>query len=187
MEQATGKKILIIYNSRNTGRQTVTGPVTKQSYGYRKDGDKFEVYEADMRVRPDLFRPVKPLPQAAPVVGVRGHGVRRRQVVQETPDGPQLSAPPPPPPPKKIVPMERGEEIVHVLTTLPDSKLEWPIEELDWSDTKVNAGHLKLLGDHGILTLADLDKTSEAELLKIKGIGEATVRSVYAMKDRYEL
>jgi len=195
VEQATGKKVLIIYNTRNAGKHMVTGSATKQSYGYRKGGDRFEVYEADMRVRPDLFRPVNPIVQPKRVVAMRSDRADRQQrvarIIEERQGKPPgaVPAPPPPPPPEAIDrdEVKHGESVVHVLKKMPDNKMEWPIEELDWSKTKVNAGHIKLLKDNGINKLSDLDNTSQADLLRISGVGPATVRSLYSMKSKYDL
>lgn len=194
MEQATGKKVRITYNSRNSGRHTVTGSVTKESYGYRRGGEQFDVYEADMRARPDLFRPLNPPPRPQQIVSSRSDQIARKeriaQVTAERQGKPAgaVPAPPPPPPPLAIEPeTKHGEEVVAVLTTLPDDKREWPIEELDWSKTKVNSGHIKLLRENGVNTLNDVDRLGTAGLLAINGIGPATIRALQSMKSRYDL
>jgi hypothetical protein len=71
MEHATGPKVLIEYTPRTTGRHTVNSHTTNESYGPRKRGDRFEVYRADMAVRPDLFRPVNEVAKPEPVVATR--------------------------------------------------------------------------------------------------------------------
>lgn len=193
MEQTAGKKILIIYSSRSSGRHTVTGPATKTAYGYRKQGDKFEVFEADMRVRPDLFRAANPRPVSNKIVARRGGG--KAPAGQPTPMPVKVTTPlaadAPPPPPIKITPLGKKdpvtpEEIAEAESVLPDDKLLWPLTELDWSGTRVNKGHLKTLADNGIKRLTDLEKTNEAQLVEVDGIGPATVTAVYAQYYKYK-
>lgn len=184
MEQATGQKVLIIYQSRSDGRHTVTGPATKTAYGYRRRGDKFEVYEADMRTRPDLFRPANPAPAPQRIVARRGG--REAPVGQPVPATIPAGAPPPPPTPLgKMYPVTAAE-VEAAKPVLPDDKLLWPLAELDWSGTRVNSGHLGLLAEEGIKRLKDLEKTNEAGLLAINGIGEATVLALYAQEAKYK-
>lgn len=188
MEQATGKRIKIVYQSRSTGRHMVTGPATKEDYGYRRRGDVFEIFEADMRVRPDLFRRVNPVAKPQKVVAKR----KQARTRTPAPAGQPLAAPAPPPPPKHVNPQARAhpvtpEEFAKAASKLPPERVQWPLAELDWSDTRVNQSQIDLLAKNGIRVLADLSKTNEAQLLQISGIGEATVRALYAQWERYNL
>lgn len=183
MEQATGKKVLIVYQHKSTGKHTVTGAVTKTAYGYRKRGDRFEVYEADMKVRPDLYRPVNAKPKPDRVVALRSARARAEEKVRmqrrkaQTTAPPGMPAPEPPPPPKHINPRED-------MIQEPEMT-EVPLSGFDWAGTRVNKGHLAKLSKAGIHKLSDLDETNEAMLLKITGIGPSTVRALYNMQRKY--
>jgi hypothetical protein len=187
MEQATGNKILIVYKSPSVGRTLVTGPSTKEKYGYRKKDDVFEVYEADMKTRPDIFRPVNQPPRQERVVGRRGDAARaqalqpRAQPIEKKIEGYTPITPiaqPLPPPPKA--------EGHTVKATAPvDSKLDWPLDKLDWSGTRVNTIHLNTLQANGVTSLRSLDNFTEAQLIAIKGIGDATVRALDEKRKRY--
>jgi hypothetical protein len=182
MEHATGPKVLIEYTPRTTGRHTVNSHTTNESYGPRKRGDRFEVYRADMAVRPDLFRPVNEVAKPAPVVATRAEQARvtrltkeqaNLQVASKTP----LSAPPPPPAPVVVSAEVEWDKA-------PDP-LDVRLSSLDWKGTGVNKNHVKILMSNGITSLNDLDNTNEAELLGITGIGEKVVSQLY--KKRGEL
>ena len=190
MEQAPGRKVLIIYSSRSAGKTGVRGMATKEFYGNRKQGDQFEVYEADMRMRPDLFRPVAP-PKPPQIVAKRGELIGQNPSVitdknrlaiaaKKEVDAASLQAPPAPPPPEPIV-----EETVK--DNVPD-QLSARLNTLDWKGTKVNKNHLKLLMSNGITTLndvGDLGIDGDADLLAIKGIGEGVVNELYTMLEKY--
>lgn len=186
MEQATGNKVLIVYKSRSIGRTLVTGPATKEKYGYRKRDDVFEVYEADMKTRPDIFRPVNQPPKQEKVVGRRGDAARakasqprpsvERAIEGYTPVTP-IAQPLPPPP--------KAEGHTVKATTPVDSKLDWPLDKLDWSGTRINTIHLNKLQAKGVTSLRSLDNFTEAQLINIKGIGDATVRALDEKRKRY--
>lgn len=182
MEQATGPKVLIEYTSRSAGKTFVVGYVTKEKYGLRKHGDTFEVYRADMAVRPDLFRPIAQ-EKPPPVVGMRGANAQERlatvarQEVAKAAPPPVKAAPPPPPAPEPIDPdYQEPQE--------PDY-LGMRLSSLDWKGTKVNKNHLKILMSNGITSLGDLENTNEVELMKIKGIGDTVVGELYHKRDEY--
>jgi len=171
VSQATGEKVLIMYNSRNRGRQTVVGPVTKQKYGYRKHGDVFEVYEADMRVRPDLYRAVQVNDVGRPVKPEGNPAVKIRQQNPRTlPDFVRRPPAPPPPP----------EPIVVESATVVDNPQH--LANIEWE--KINSNHIKLLADAGVITFDDVNARSEEELLAIKGIGPVVVKE---LKERARL
>lgn len=211
MEQATGGKVLVKFNSRSSGRQTVTGPSTKTPYGYRKQGDVFEVFEADMKVRPDLFRPVNPPPERMPTVALRSDrtipnrpemkpvdlnrnfGEARPETRKPTQSGQlrphALQAQAPPPPPKHVNPQSKQyptteQEVVHWAEEV--DKMDIPLSSLDWSGTRINKSHFKVLGDAGINSLRDASTRNESQLLEIEGIGPATVRGLLDLLNKYQ-
>lgn len=177
VEQKTGNKILIKYDPRSIGRHTVTGPATHESYGYRKKGDTFEVYEADMRVRPDLFKAVKPRNDRAKIVATRAEQVRaRRTQIRERKEAQVAAqkAPEPPPAPEPIGDQNTGSMEEIELDKIPEGQKR--LADLDWSGTRVNQSHIDLLVKDGVTCLDDLSSRNEASLLNINGIGPATVR-----------
>ena len=182
MEQATGPKVLIEYTSRSAGKTFVVGYVTKEKYGLKKHGDTFEVYRADMAVRPDLFRPIA-TQKPPPVVGMRGANaqarlatVAREEVAKAAPP-PAKAAPPPPPAPEPIDPDYQEEKE-------PDY-LSMRLSSLDWKGTKMNKNHLNILTSNGITSLNSLDDMDRDDLLRISGIGEVIVTALYDKRDEY--
>lgn len=191
MEQAPGRKVLIIYSSRSAGKTGVRGMATKEFYGNRKQGDQFEVYEADMRMRPDLFRPVAP-PKPPLIVAKRGALVDPNQAAiladknrlaiaakKEVDAASQLQAPPAPPPPEPLV------VDADIIEDQVPTEITARLNTLDWKGTKVNKNHLKILMSNGVTSLGDLDNTNEVELVKIKGIGDTVVGELYHKRDEY--
>lgn len=158
MKTTAGSQMLIMYNSHSSGRRTAIGPVTKTKYGYRKHGDKFMAFESDIKVRPDLYVPVEPETAGNP----------SSPLIRSSEDLPTRTAPPLPPIPSLLEnEYERG--IDTEVTEVPLSGYEWD---------HVNKGYLKILSDHNIRYLSDVEDLSEEELLAIKGIGEAVTREL---------
>lgn len=195
MEHTPSKKVLVTLNSHSTGKSIVTGPVTKEPYGYRKHGDKFEVYEADMKVRPDLFKPVGQRPKPMPTVGLRSAGAKPKPSLTDMPSPDMIiepaQAPTIPPPPVHISPQGREypvteREFEKQESLISDDKTIWPLDRLDWSGTSMNKGHIALLSKNGVRNLSDLQHTDEATLLQIDGIGPATIRSLYDQLNKYK-
>lgn len=196
MSQATSKKVMIIYNSPNTGKHPVRGMATKEYYGYRRRGDQFMVSESDIRMRPDLFRPVAPIESTPSVPARRPSHRGRPQEMANVLGAKAVSesvqpAPPPPPPVEieaesdepdpyelppplemKTVKYDQGDNIHNVV-------LDQPLETLKW-DGKVNKRHLSILAKNDITTLADLIPLTEDNVLSIKGIGEGVTRALFS-------
>ncbi len=171
MNTLTGNQILITFNSRSAGRRVVIGPATQTKYGYRKRGDKFKVYEADMRIRPDLFLPVKKKPAPASPV-VRSSVVNRPERAVKEP-----VAPPPPPPPKLL---DNESELVD-----EEDLVDPALADMEWD--KINDRHLAILFDKGIITIHDVHGTTEEELLALKGIGIVTAKELKDKGREYPL
>lgn len=198
MSEAVGNKVLISYNSPNTGKHPVRGMSTKKYYGYRRRGDQFEVYESDMRVRPDLFRAIVPISSGPPSMpSHRGRPQETANVlgakavaeaVQEPPAPPAaIDTVPDEPDPYELPPpleMEPGEDVVTRLDYDPrdnihNAVLNFPLETLDW-EGKINKRHLSLLAENDILTLGDLIPLTEDNVLSIKGIGAGVTRALFS-------
>jgi hypothetical protein len=152
-----GTKVLVEYLSRNRGKHFVNGFSTKEQYGYRSGGEVFEVYEADVRARPDLFRPIA---GAAPRgVTIKDEKLNRRQ--------PTVPTPLPPPAPEPVA----------------EKREKWRMEHLDHMPELfpgINARHFNILTSANISTFGDLSAYSKEELMAIKGIGEKTADALLA-------
>lgn len=188
MSESKGTKKLISYNSPNTGKHPVRGMATKEFYGYKRRGDQFNVWESDMRVRPDLFvdisTPAPKQPRSMPshrgrpqelanVLGVRATA----EAVQEMPAPPTAidTVPNEPDPYELPSPLEMAPR---------ESTLNVPLNTLDWGG-EVNKGHLKKLAEQDITTLADLIPLTEDNVLAIKGIGAGVTRALFTkLKER---
>lgn len=167
MTQVPGNQVMIVFNSRSASRRMVIGPATKKNYGYRKHGDTFKVFESDVRVRPDLYRPVgnekvkasrKPKPVSPVIAKAESVSVKAPQ-------------PPPPPPPTLL---EDEEPVVEKYLSL----IEWD---------KINDRHIKILMDNKIATIHDVHGTTEEELLAIKGIGPVIAKELKEKGKEYPL
>ncbi len=166
MKTLTGNQILVTFSSHSASRRTVVGPATKTNYGYRKHGDKFKVYEADMRVRPDLFVPIEQKPKAIP---------KPVSPVVKKADKKKALPPSLPPPPTLIV--GESEDI--------EDELEPALADLEWD--KINDRHLLILFDKDIITIGDVHRMTEEELLAIKGIGPVIAKELKDMGKEYPL
>lgn len=191
MTQAIGNKILISYNSPSIAKHPVRGMSTKTYYGYRRRGDQFEVYESDMRTRPDLFRPIETKPEPRGVPSHRGRpqesanvlGVKAMaEAVQELPPPPaELDAVPNKPDPYELPPpLEMGPTVnVDQRDSIHNITLDLPLNTLDW-DGKINKRHLSILAENDITTLGDLIPLTEDNVLGIKGIGAGVTRALFS-------
>ena len=192
MSEAVGNKVLISYNAKSISKHPVRGMSTKTYYGYRRRGDQFEVYESDIRVRPDLFRPIntKPEPRSMPshrgrpqeaanVLGVKAMA----EAVQEAPPPPvAISAEPNEPDPYELpspLEMSPQEDIEFAPGTLYDTRLEWDLGMFNW-EGKINKRHIGLLAESDIKTLRDLIPLTEDNVLAIKGIGPSVTRALFS-------
>ena len=176
MNTLTGNQILITFNSRSAGRRVVIGPATQTKYGYRKHGDKFKVYEADMRVRPDLFLPVekKPAP-ASPVV--RSSVVDRPERAVKEPVALPLPLPP--------TLLDDENEEVEAVWVDEEVLIDPLLADMEW--VKVNDRHLAFLREKNITTIDNIHRTTEEDLLAIKGIGVVTAKELKDKGREYPL
>jgi len=198
MAANTGEKIKIVYSSPSTGKHPVNGMATKTQYGYRKKGDVFFVYEADIRLRPDLFRPVDPLPERMPTVGLRG---KRSASATQRPPAPQPqqqpAAPSRPPQSMPSPPIEiEGKEEFFAAPPVAGTKVggfvrhedkppdpgSYTIALVNW-EGKLNAGQIKNLSEHNINTLRQARAKGEEGLLAIKGVGPAIAKLLLERPD----
>lgn len=198
MSEAVGKKILISYNSKNTGKHPVRGMSTKKYYGYRRRGDQFEVYESDMRVRPDLYIDISsPIPESTYMPSHRGRPQEAANTLGAKAVAERVQEPPPPPVELDTVPNEPdpyelpsplemvpGKDVVTRLDYDPRDNihnvvLDMPLNTLDW-EGKINKRHLSLLAENDITTLGDLIPLTEDNVLSIKGIGVGVTRALFS-------
>ncbi len=171
MKTLTGKQVLIMFNSHSAGRRVVSGPATQTQYGYRKHGDKFKVYEADVRVRPDLFLPVKKKPAPASPV-IRSSVVDRPERAVKEP----VALPLPPPPTL----LDDESELVD-----EEDLVDPLLADMEW--VKINDRHLAILREKNITTIDDIHRTTEEDLLAIKGIGIVTAKELKDKGRKYPL
>ena len=187
MTESLGQKVLITYNSPSLGKHPVRGMSTKTYYGYRRRGDQFEVYESDMRVRPDLFRPAaQPPPRTIPTVPSHRGRVQEtanvlgaRAIAEPVPEPPappeDLDTEPHEPDPYELPPpLEMAEVPKDGSATI----LEADLSTIDWGKT-INKRHLKLLAENDITCLMDLIPLTEDNVLSIKGIGANVTRALF--------
>ncbi|MGW8177677.1 MAG: hypothetical protein ACWGQW_02615 [bacterium] len=178
MSTQASEEVLIIYNSRSMGRETVVGSVTKKPLGYRKRGDRFLVPRADMLARPDLFRPVNK--EDMPVQEMRR--VPRRELRKPAheprpapPQQPVQRTPPQEMPPPPELARKQAPEI---------GGLDQEIRAIDWGGT-LNRSHIKALFQNNVRTLRDAREKGRDGLIGIKGIGEKIADTLLSKADEY--
>lgn len=197
MSESQGQKVLISYNSPNRGKHPVRGMRTKEYYGYRRRGDQFEVYESDMKTRPDLFVAIGPVDKPDKPPSTPSHRGRPQEManvlgaraVAEAVQA--LPAPPSEMVEVDTVPNEPDPyELPSPLEMVPDETedgMALILSELDWSGTKVNKRHLSLLKMSDIKTLGDLVPLTEDNVISIKGIGPNITRALFSRLKEYNV
>ncbi len=197
MSESQGQKVLISYNSPNRGKHPVRGMRTKEYYGYRRRGDQFEVYESDMKTRPDLFVAIGPVdtpdkPPSTP--SHRGRPQEMANVLGARAVAEAVQALPAPPSEMVEVDTVPNEpdpyELPSPLEMVPDETedgMALILSELDWSGTKVNKRHLSLLKMSDIKTLGDLVPLTEDNVISIKGIGPNITRALFSRLKEYNV
>lgn len=180
----TGPKILISYEHTNYGNHRVVGPATKEYYGYMGGGGKhqFEVYEADVRARPDIFIPVAKRKEQ---LLAQKEAIERQLAADEQVKSPTIDA--------EVSKPEPPAESVQVLTPAyaePGSTIDSPSDEylanLDLPQG-VSTRQITALSDANIDTVAEFQAYLDEgnDLTEIPGIADASAKKLSKMVRDY--